>query len=244
MSNETRVKVAILAAGYGTRLEQDLASPSNVTHRHLIGTPKPLLPVMGVPLITHWITHFASLTHPPAQVVVVVNDLHYHKYEAWQRSLPSPSPPVLLLNEGSRHNEGRRGAVACIKLVTDTDTDACWVVVGGDTLLHPSFSVGDMVSLMEQLQKRQQQMQHQQGEQCPVSIIVSTSVRDEDVSKGGIIEVDGQGKVVSFLEKPEPHATPSRLQSPCVYLLHHLHLHLLQEFLDAKAKLLTFLSSV
>ncbi len=46
------MKVLILGAGYGTRLARDLETTNEYTH--LRGVPKPLLPIAGKPLISHW----------------------------------------------------------------------------------------------------------------------------------------------------------------------------------------------
>jgi len=46
------MKTLILAAGYGTRLERDLKNEA--AQQHLIGVPKPLLPIGGTPLISRW----------------------------------------------------------------------------------------------------------------------------------------------------------------------------------------------
>jgi UTP-glucose-1-phosphate uridylyltransferase len=56
------------------------------------------------------------------------------------------------------------------------------------------------------------------------------------VSKRGIIEIDiaDSCRVTSFLEKPDPRKTTSRLQCPCFYLLHETHLKLIKNFLDEK----------
>lgn len=48
------MKVLILAAGYGTRFARDLEVHKD-KYPHLVGVAKPLLPVAGKPLISHWI---------------------------------------------------------------------------------------------------------------------------------------------------------------------------------------------
>jgi choline kinase len=66
------MKVLILAAGYGTRLEKDLEKTES--HKDLIGIPKPLLPIAGSPLISHWmriITNSPPLS--PSDVHIVVS---------------------------------------------------------------------------------------------------------------------------------------------------------------------------
>lgn len=57
------------------RLERDLRNDKSGQYSHLVGTPKPLLPVGGIPLITHWIRAFDQVPKITS-VVVVVNDLH------------------------------------------------------------------------------------------------------------------------------------------------------------------------
>ena len=49
------MKALILAAGYGTRLARDLEACPGGEHAELVGVPKPLLPVAGRPLISHWV---------------------------------------------------------------------------------------------------------------------------------------------------------------------------------------------
>ncbi len=48
------MKVLILAGGYGTRLARDLEKHTD-EYPHLMGVAKPLLPVAGQPLISHWV---------------------------------------------------------------------------------------------------------------------------------------------------------------------------------------------
>ena len=48
------MKVLILAAGYGTRFTRDLEQHKE-KYPHLVGVAKPLLPVAGKPLISHWL---------------------------------------------------------------------------------------------------------------------------------------------------------------------------------------------
>ncbi|XP_050724705.1 uncharacterized protein LOC127002685 isoform X4 [Eriocheir sinensis] len=69
------MRAVFLAAGYGTRLDRDLQDDESGQYSHLVGTPKPLLPVGGLPLVTHWIRAFDQVPKITS-VVVVVNDLH------------------------------------------------------------------------------------------------------------------------------------------------------------------------
>lgn len=49
------MKAVILAAGYGTRLQRDVSSDRSGRFAHLVGVPKPLLPVGRSPLISRWV---------------------------------------------------------------------------------------------------------------------------------------------------------------------------------------------
>ena len=53
--------LVVLCAGYGTRLARDIdADPA---YSHLAGIPKPLLPVAGRPLISHWTDEASKVTY-------------------------------------------------------------------------------------------------------------------------------------------------------------------------------------
>ena len=48
------MRALILGGGYGTRLERDLRNDASGAFQHLIGVPKPLMPIGEKPLISHW----------------------------------------------------------------------------------------------------------------------------------------------------------------------------------------------
>ena len=66
------MKALILGAGFGTRLERDLRSPEGELHAHLIGIPKPLLPIGKLPLATHWLRALTE-SRVVSDVYIVVN---------------------------------------------------------------------------------------------------------------------------------------------------------------------------
>ncbi|XP_071522466.1 glucose-1-phosphate adenylyltransferase-like isoform X2 [Panulirus ornatus] len=78
------MRAVILAAGYGTRLEQDLRSDTSGQYTHLIGIPKPLLPIGQSPLITHWVRDFEQ-TPEITSVIIVVNDFHKKRDTLFQK---------------------------------------------------------------------------------------------------------------------------------------------------------------
>ncbi len=69
------MKALILAAGFGTRLERDLKSVTGEPYAHLIGVPKPLLPVGGKPLASHWLQSISEVEAVESVLVVVSHPL-------------------------------------------------------------------------------------------------------------------------------------------------------------------------
>lgn len=213
------INAVILAAGYGTRLEKDLKNDESGQYSHLIGTPKPLLPIGHLPLISHWIETFETV---PAikKVTVVINDLHKPRYEEWVSSLKVNRRCVVeLISDGTSCNEQRSGAVACMRLAA---TDGHIMYIAGDTLLREDFSLADVVKRFKELQENNPQN----------SLVLSAPVAEENVSKHGIIEVKDSGLVTQFLEKPQPSETSSRLQCPCFYIISHAS----QQYLEGNVR--------
>ena len=107
---------------------------------------------------------------------------------------PSQCYEVALVLEESRCNEERSGAVACIGLACDAlasgSSDRPVVVVAGDTLPKPDFSLDSFVSRYEELNPSL--VDPDSGfrkEVTPRSLILACPCPEEDVSKRGIIEV-------------------------------------------------------
>jgi UTP-glucose-1-phosphate uridylyltransferase len=92
------------------------------------------------------------------------------------------------------------------------------VVIGGDTLFYADFSFSDCAKKFN-------------GK----SIVLS--YRDENTTRTGILEIDNQGIVTNFLEKPRPDQTPSRLACPCFYILSTDALNFLREYVQQSTSL-------
>ncbi|KAK7076114.1 hypothetical protein SK128_028120 [Halocaridina rubra] len=213
------MRVVILAAGFGTRLEKDLQNDTSGAYVHLLGVPKPLLPIGDKPLITHWIQMLKNVPDI-ASIVIVVNELHRDLYVEWAKTLPLE---VVIVSSGARANEERPGAVACMEIgVQEKSVDTFFVA--GDTLLMQDFNIQAMIIRFKSLQREHE----------GACLIVSAPVAEENVSKHGIIEVSESGRVTGFIEKPLPTETKSRLQCPCIYMISGTSLHHLKNFLVEK----------
>ncbi|SAM01137.1 hypothetical protein [Absidia glauca] len=210
-------KALILGAGYGTRLQRDLAS--DPTHHHLLGVPKALLPLGGRDcLITHWLDDLtANGFSKENDIYVVTNQASVGAFQDWAQRHQVPLDHIL--NDGTTSNETRLGAVPDIQFGLDAilPSSTSVLVIGGDTLFLKEFDLAQFLA------------QKQPG-QC---LVTTYTVDDAVVPKVGIVETDATGVIQSFLEKPSPDQTPSRLACPCFYLLDPTARPLIRAFLDA-----------
>lgn len=113
----------ILAAGYGTRL-----------YPLTLFQSKPLLPVGDRPLIDHLIGRLARVAGL-REILVVTNARFAPQFIGWQAGL-SCRLPVRLLDDGTRSNDERLGAIGDIHFVLRhrPDVQGPLLVVAGDNL--------------------------------------------------------------------------------------------------------------
>ncbi|XP_043986673.1 glucose-1-phosphate thymidylyltransferase 2 isoform X1 [Gambusia affinis] len=214
------MKAVILAAGYGTRLQRDVSSDRSGRFAHLVGVPKPLLPVGRSPLISRWVR---ALTRSGTVdgIYVVTNALHQAAFAVWAAEFPE----VQILSDETRSNEERLGAVACLQLaVKHFGIQDGVIVIGGDTLFREDFSLGRVAQKVSELQARS-------ADSC---LLLCYRCRDEETQKYGILEVDEDLRVLRMKEKPRPSETESRRACPCFYVFSKESLPLLDAFLEEK----------
>src|SRR3972149_1306580 len=98
------MKALILAAGYATRLYP-------LTKE----TPKPLLPVGGIPMIEHILFRIVEVPEVD-EVFIVTNDKFYSQFREWSGSYRSKKR-IKVINDGTKSNEDRLGAIGDIDFV-------------------------------------------------------------------------------------------------------------------------------
>ncbi|XP_021434891.2 mannose-1-phosphate guanyltransferase isoform X1 [Oncorhynchus mykiss] len=212
------MKAVILAAGYGTRLQRDVDNDTSGRFKHLAGIAKPLLPVGHCALISHWVQAL-NTTGCVDTVFVITNALHHKAFEEWALDFPN----VKVLSDGTKSNEDRLGAVACLQItVKHFKIEDHVIVIGGDTLFKEEFSLIKVKDKFSDLQAMCEDS----------SLVLSYQCKDEETQKYGILEVDEHLRVLCMKEKPLPSETKSRRACPCFYLFSKKILHLLDAFLD------------
>ncbi len=195
------MKCVILAAGYATRL-----------YPLTKDNPKPLLDVAGRTILDR-ILDKAERIKEIDEVVVVSNARFFGRFEQWKENRSFPAK-ITLLNDGSTENENRLGAVADLGFAVErADLRDDSLVLAGDNLFD--FALEDFTDFA--LKRR--------------TDCITTHVLDdrEKLKRTGVIEVDGNSRVISFEEKPkEPK---SNLAVPPFYFYTGDTLPLVEKFL-------------
>ncbi|KAK2168647.1 hypothetical protein LSH36_15g09073 [Paralvinella palmiformis] len=190
------MKAIVLCAGFGTRLEKDLQNDSSGQYKHLIGVPKPLLPIGNEPLITHWARTTRDVPDVDT-VYVVTNAANNDKFVTWSKCWPK----VKVVSDGADNNETRSGAVACIQLaVSDFSNEDDVLIIAGDTLFYDDFHLPSYINKFNDFKLKDPD----------ANMLLYVTCLDEEVHKYGILETDMKGRVMGFLEKPQPEETTSR----------------------------------
>ena len=172
------MKVLILAAGYATRLY-----PLTLTQ------PKPLLPVAGKPMIEYVLDNLAPIGGID-RVYVVTNAKFAGHFQKWadQYRAEKAQLDFTIVNDKSTDDSNKLGAIGDLHLViTKEKVDDDLIVVAGDNLFSQSLEGFGQVC---------------RAKKAPVLGVYD--VRSlEDVKKYSSIEVAPDGKITSFLEKPQ-----------------------------------------
>ncbi|CAI2169041.1 12023_t:CDS:1 [Funneliformis geosporum] len=218
------LKVLILGAGYGTRLQRDILNDTSQKYSHLLGVPKALLPLGGKDsLIAHWLDILIeSNIDIKSSLYIVTNSPSYSSFISWAKTHNIPTTNIV--NDGSTLNENRLGAVEdvlfAIKHFSSYLENSNLLIIGGDTLYLKDFNFNKLYEKFITINST--------DEAC---LVTTYQVDDKVVHKFGILELDEGNKVIGFLEKPSPQSTTSRYACPCFYFLHKNSLKLLQKFL-------------
>jgi glucose-1-phosphate thymidylyltransferase len=177
------MNVLILAAGYATRLY-----PLTETKA------KPLLEVAGKPMI-EWVLDNLAPIPDLGTIYVVTNDKFARDFQAWADRYAQAHPKLTfkIVNDGSRSDADKLGAIGDVRLVIDREglTSAPLIVVAGDNLF--SEPLADFAA-----QAR-----------GSAATLATYDVGDlEAIKKYASIQTDAAGVITHFEEKPEkPEST-------------------------------------
>ena len=172
------MKVLILAAGYATRLY-----PLTLTQ------PKPLLHVAGKPMIEYVLDNLAPIGDL-TRIYVVTNAKFAQSFQKWADGYRATKSQLdfTIVDDHSTDDSNKLGAIGDLHFVlTQENVDDDLIVVAGDNL----FS-----------QKLEQFGKFCREKNAPVLGVYDVG-STEQVKKYSGINIDGQGKIVNFEEKPK-----------------------------------------
>lgn len=171
------MKCLILAAGYATRLYP-------LTENF----PKPLLSV-GDKTILDWLVDDIDTAELCDEYVVISNHKFAHHFRDWAAKKPQK---ITVVDDGTESNETRLGAVRDIQFAIDAlGLDDDMLVIAGDNVLD--FSLTRFITYAREKQAS--------------AILRYYEPRVEKLRKCGVLEIDGDDRVIGMEEKPaEPRS--------------------------------------
>jgi glucose-1-phosphate thymidylyltransferase len=193
------VKALILAAGYATRL------------RPLTDTwAKELLPVGGRPIIDAIVESIGEVADVD-EVHVVTNARKAPAFRAW-----AEGREIVVHDDGTSSNDDRLGAIGDIEFVIEhAAIDDDLLVIAGDNLFD--FSLAALVAFWR-------------GKAHGSSALAVRDVGSIELARRyGIVALDGDDRVIDFVEKPDD--PPSTLAATATYLYAREHVRLVATYL-------------
>jgi glucose-1-phosphate thymidylyltransferase len=172
---------------------------------------KELLPVGGRPIID-WILDAVDEVGEVDAIHVVTNARKAPAFREWAQGRD-----VDIDDDGTTSNDDRLGAIGDLSLVVErAQLDDDLLVIAGDNLFEfglPAF------------------VEYWRGKGRASAVAVRDVGSRELASQYGIVELDGDDRIVDFLEKPED--PPSMLAATATYLFDRAHVPLIRAYLDA-----------
>lgn len=181
--------------------------------------PKALLPVGGKAVIDHLIEQLLDFRELDS-IYVVTNERFFKQFVEWgeeqSRVIIGRGITLHILNDGADRPESRRGAAGDLGFAVKhlrAGKDA--VVAAGDNIFR--FPLGHCWEKFITDDK---------------SFVLALPTDDaRKLKRTGVLELDDEGRVLSFHEKPE--TPPSDLACPAIYFLKPGALGLIDEYLSS-----------
>lgn len=197
------MKALVLCAGYATRL-----------YPLTLNQPKHLLLVAGKPLLDHVMDKILSVEDID-EIYIVTNDKFYSVFISWKNKLNSLKK-ISIFNDGTLSDETKLGAIGDIDFVLrKTGMKDDLIVLAGDNLFE--LDLRHFVSF---------------GQKKGLTVAVHDVGDKELIKKYSEVELDTEGRIVYFQEKPsQPRTT---LAAICLYFFPQEKLYLVEQYLYAK----------
>jgi|ETN02SMinimDraft_2_1059926.scaffolds.fasta_scaffold40208_2 glucose-1-phosphate thymidylyltransferase len=167
------MKTLILAAGYGTRIQEVVKD-----------TPKALIEVGGKTILDHFFNQLRQISQLN-DFYLVTNNKFANQFSDWR---DKTSIDIKILDNKTTSNEERLGAIGDLQLLIDSfNINDDILVCASDTIVQPRLA-----PFVESFNPSQQSR-----------ICVRTIDDIEDIKHRGVALVDGKNKIIDFEEKPK-----------------------------------------
>ena len=198
------MKALVLAAGYATRLKP-------LTEQ----VAKPLLPLAGKPVLDYVCDRIDEVAEVD-EIHVVTNARFAGSFREWASGRDSRAP-LLVHDDGTLSNEDRLGAIGDIVFAVEQGglEGESLLVVAGDNVFD--FSLVELVGFWRSKGRA-------------TCLAVHRLAERERLSDFGVVELDREGRVVGFEEKPK--RPTSDLIATAAYVFHSDHLALIDRYSD------------
>ncbi|MGC3965748.1 MAG: NDP-sugar synthase [Rhodocyclaceae bacterium] len=187
-------KAIILAAGQGTRvrpLTKDL--------------PKPMIPILGKPVMEYLIEHLARYGIREIMVNVAYHHKRIEEYfgdgHRWGVTIGYSYEGVYENGDILPRPLGSAGGMRRIQDFSGF-FDETTLVICGDAIVN--LDIGAAL--------------HEHKSKGALASVVTLDVPREEVINYGIVEADPEGRIISFQEKPKPEDARSTLASTGIYI--------------------------
>jgi glucose-1-phosphate thymidylyltransferase len=171
---------------------------------------KELLPVGGKPILTSIVESIETVADVD-EVHVVTNARKAPAFVEWAQDRD-----VIVHDDGTSTNEDRLGAIGDMQFVIErAGIDDDLLVIAGDNLFE--FDLSEFVG-------------YWRSKGTASAIAVRDVGTPELARRYGIVDLDDDGRVLDFVEKPDD--PPSTLAATATYLYHRAHVPLVRTYLD------------
>lgn len=163
-----------------------------------IEVPRSLLDLGEDPLLTILVKRLSGLSDIRT-IHIVTNEAIKPELEEWATGLPEGLARIDLISDGTVLREESKGAVGdLIFTITERSIDDDLLVIGGD-----NWFTYDIQAFVNQSRHRSP------------AVVVTAYKTGWRTSRLGVAEVDEEGRIIQFLEKPK--SSTLSLKASCVY---------------------------